>query len=74
MRKERKHFTSEEQVTILRRHLLGKIPVFNLCEELGPTASVQQGASRFCASPSAAGLTPLQQIERMGVTRNTVAM
>jgi hypothetical protein len=74
MRKERKHFASEKQVTILRRHLLGKIPVSNLCEELGPTGSVQKGASRFCASPSAAGLTPLQQIERMEVTRNTVAM
>jgi hypothetical protein len=57
MRKERKHFTSEERVTILRRHLLGKIPVSNLCEELGPTGSVQKGASRFRVSPSVAGFT-----------------
>jgi transposase len=35
MRKERKHYTSEEKVTILRRHLLDKIPVSDLCEELG---------------------------------------
>ena len=35
MRKERKHYTAEEKVAILRRHLLDKVPVSNLCEELG---------------------------------------
>ena len=35
MRKERKHFTGEEKVAILRRHLLDKVPVSDLCEELG---------------------------------------
>src|SRR5580704_9990139 len=35
MRKERKHFTPEEKVAILRRHLLDKVPVSDLCEELG---------------------------------------
>ena len=35
MRKERKHYTSEEKVTILRRHLLDQVPVSDLCEELG---------------------------------------
>jgi transposase-like protein len=35
MRKERKHFTPEEKVAILRRHLLDKAPVSELCEELG---------------------------------------
>jgi transposase-like protein len=35
MRKERKHFTPEEKVTILRRHLVDKVPVSELCEELG---------------------------------------
>ena len=34
MRKERKHFTPEEKVAILRRHLVDKIPVSELCEEL----------------------------------------
>jgi|SRR6202161_3225906 transposase-like protein len=37
MRKERKHYTSEEKVTILRRHLLDHVPVSDLCEELRPT-------------------------------------
>jgi transposase-like protein len=35
MRKERKHYTSEEKVAILRRHLLEKVPVSDLCEEVG---------------------------------------
>src|SRR6266702_4308156 len=35
MRKERKHYTAEEKVAILRRHLLDKVPVSDLCEELG---------------------------------------
>jgi transposase len=35
MRKERKHFTPEEKVAILKRHLVDKVPVSELCEELG---------------------------------------
>jgi transposase len=39
MRKERKHYTPEEKVSILRRHLIDKVPVSTLCEEsqLQPT-------------------------------------
>lgn len=39
MRKERKQYSSEEKVAILRRHLLDKVPVADLCEEysLQPT-------------------------------------
>jgi transposase len=42
MRKERKHYTAEEKVAVLRRHLLDKVPVSDLCEELGlqPTVFV----------------------------------
>jgi len=35
MRKERKHYTAEEKVAILRRHLLDKVPVSDLFNELG---------------------------------------
>ena len=31
----RKHHTPEEKVSILRRHLIEKVPVSNLCEEFG---------------------------------------
>jgi transposase-like protein len=34
MRKERKQYTAEEKVAVLRRHLLDKVPVSDLCEEL----------------------------------------
>src|ERR1700678_279149 len=56
MRKERKHYTSEEKVSILRRRLLDKAPVSDLCDELGlqPTGFYrskkdvfQNGASVF---------------------------
>ena len=33
--KKRKHYTAEEKVAILRRHLLDKVAVSDLCEELG---------------------------------------
>ena len=32
MRKERKRYTAEEKVAILRQHLLDKVPVFDLCD------------------------------------------
>jgi len=34
MSKHRKHYTPEEKVSILRRHLVEKAPVSALCEEL----------------------------------------
>ena len=35
MKKQRKHYTAEEKVTILRRHLLEKAPISDLCDEVG---------------------------------------
>ena len=35
MKKQRKHYTSEEKVAILRRHLLEKEPISRLCDEVG---------------------------------------
>jgi len=41
MRKDRKHYTAEEKVVILRQHLLDKVPVSDRCEQLSlrPTVS-----------------------------------
>jgi transposase-like protein len=33
--KRRRHFTGQEKVAILRRHLVDKVPVSDLCEEHG---------------------------------------
>ena len=35
MKKTRKHYTAEEKVAILRRHLLEKEPISKLCDEVG---------------------------------------
>ena len=34
MAKQRKHYTPEEKVSILRRHLLEHVPISELCDEL----------------------------------------
>ena len=41
--KRRKNYTSAEKVRILRRHLLDKVPVSDLCDELGLQPTVFYG-------------------------------
>ncbi len=40
MPRKRKNYTAEEKVSILRRHFIDKVPISDLCDELGlqPTA------------------------------------
>ena len=40
MKKLRKKFSAKEKVSILRRHLLDKVPVSDLCDELGIAPTV----------------------------------
>jgi transposase-like protein len=35
MKKQRKHYTPEEKVAILRKHLVEGVPISDLCDELG---------------------------------------
>ncbi|MGA8103841.1 MAG: transposase [Candidatus Acidiferrales bacterium] len=35
MKKQRKHYTPEEKVVILRRHLVEGVPISDLCDEQG---------------------------------------
>jgi transposase len=35
MNKQRRHFAGTEKVAILKRHLLDKVPISDLCDELG---------------------------------------
>ena|SRR5271165_739442 len=35
MNTQRRHFTPQDKVAILKRHLLEKVPVSDLCDELG---------------------------------------
>ena len=61
MRKERKHFTPEEKVAILKRHLLDKVPVSDLCEELGLRPTVFY---RWQKEPFENGAAAFQSQER----------
>ena len=35
MNRQRRHFVGSEKVAILKRHLLDKVPISDLCDELG---------------------------------------
>ena len=35
MHKQRRHFAGTEKVAILKRHLVDKVPISDLCDELG---------------------------------------
>jgi transposase len=43
MEKERKHYSAEEKVAILRRHLVEQVPVSELCDKQG----LQRGANEL---------------------------
>ncbi len=62
MKKQRKHYTGEEKVAILRRHLLDQEPVSKLCEELGlqPTVFYRWQKEFFENGAAAFQKTPLQ--------------
>jgi transposase-like protein len=72
MRKPRKHFTAEEKVAILRRHLLEQEPVSKLCDELGLQPTVfyrwqkeffENGAAAFQAKARANAHAEQERIE-----------
>jgi len=46
MKKQRKHYTPEEKVAILRRHLVKGVPISDLCDERGlqPTVFYRSAA------------------------------
>ena len=48
MKKQRKHYTPEEQVAILRQHLLEQVPISELCDKHGlpPTVFYIHDAGR----------------------------
>ena len=55
MTKRRKNYTPEEKVAILKRHLVEKVPVSDLCDELGLNPTVFYGwQKQFFESGAAA--------------------
>ncbi|MBL8175277.1 MAG: transposase [Bryobacterales bacterium] len=76
MKKTRKHYTADEKVAILRRHLLDKEPISKLCDELGLQPTVfyrwqkeffENGAAAFqtkARSPQAAEQERIAYLEK----------
>ena len=85
MRKPRKNYTPVEKVAILRRHLIDRVAVSDLCDEhqLSPTLFYlwqkqlfENGATAFDRKTKASGPTPAErQVEALRaklVTKNEV--
>jgi len=53
MKKQRKHYTPEEKVAILRRHLLEQVPISELCDNHGlqPTVFYRRLPAESAAQP-----------------------
>ena len=67
MKRQRRYFSPEDKVAAIRRHLLEKTPVSDLCEQLGvqPTMFYQwqkqffeKGAAAFASKPGKNKLDP----------------
>jgi transposase-like protein len=63
---DHRHFTAEEKLAVLRRHLLDRVPIFNLCQELGLPKAVfyrwqreffENGAAAFLDKQRSSGQT-----------------
>ena len=74
MKKTRKHYTAQEKVAILRRHLVDKEPVSKLCDEraLQPTVFYrwqkeffENGAAAFQTSNRHSRQPEQERIERL---------
>ena len=84
MTKQRKRYTAEEKVAILRRHFLEKVPVSDLCEETGihPTLFYrwqkeffENGAAAFqgkARSKHPAEREPIEYLEKKIRTKDEV--
>jgi len=75
MTRKRKNYTPEEKVATLRRHLIEKVPVSDLCDELGLNPTVfygwqkllfENGAAAFQRKRKRNGPTPeVRKIEKL---------
>jgi len=84
MKKQRKHYSPEEKVAILRRHLLDKEFISKLCDELGLQPTVfyhwqkdffENGASAFAQKPRpnpSAEQEPIAYLEKKIQTKDEV--
>ncbi len=66
MSRERKNYTPAEKVAILKRHLVDKVPVSDLCDELGLNPTVLYGWQKQFFENGAAAFekTRRRQVDR----------
>ena len=66
MSRTRKNYTPEEKVTILKRHLVEKVPVSDLCDEAGLNPTVFYGWQKLLFENGAAAFqkTRGRQVDR----------
>jgi hypothetical protein len=73
MKKQKKHYTPEEKVAILRRHLVEGVPISDLCDELGlqptafrlennPARNIAVGWSYFRVADLSPGRCPVRTV------------
>ena len=69
-KRSRRHFTTEQKVAILKRHMVDKVAVSDLCNELGlqPSVFYQVAAPYPPARHHLAGMTPKMR-QRLGDAR-----
>ena len=74
MRKKRHNYTPEEKVTILKRHLVDRVPVSDLCDEyqLQPTLFYEwqkqffeQGAAAFSRQSSSVKAAEVAEVQQL---------
>jgi transposase len=70
MSRERKSYTPEEKVAILKRHLVEKAPISDLCDELGLNPTVFYGWQKQFFENGAAAFqkTRRRQVDRRDQT------
>jgi transposase len=84
-RQQRRHFSPDEKVAIVKRHLVDGVPISNLCDEyrIQPTQFYQwqkqlfeNGAAAFQRNGKAAGPSPherkIERLEAKLVAKNEV--
>jgi transposase-like protein len=74
MRKQRKNYTPQEKVTLLKRHLLDRIPISDLCDQHGLQPNLfyrwqkeffENGSAAFEKQQSALNKVEQKKIEQL---------
>ena len=68
VKKSRRQFTTEQKVAILRRHLIDKVSVSDLCEEMGGGMgdAARGGAKKMAMSAQQPGMGMESEMGGMG--------